>query len=111
MNHMNHSHQTLPTVVDLEVTRILELRESRIVLKKRLSELEEILERAENSVINMVERGEPVSSSHLLKVKTVERHFPSWREEFTRFAGIKATARVLANTPPQIYKVLVIKEK
>ena len=97
-------------VTDGDIARILHLRESKSLLKKRLAELDENLEQAEFDVIKRIEDGAPVHTTHQLNVRETQRHFPSWKDAFISVAGINAAARVLANTKPQIYKSLVISE-
>lgn len=56
----------------------------------------------------MVEAGSVVKTTHPLRVKTSERHFPSWKDAFISQLGLHAAAKVLAQTAPRIYKTLVI---
>lgn len=95
-------------VTDDEVNRILNLRDNRAMLKRRLEEVEATLEQAEEGVIKMLETGNPVKSSYPLRVKTSERHFPSWKDAFISHLGQSAAAKVLAQTQPRIYKTLII---
>lgn len=95
-------------ITDNEVNQIVNLRDSRALLKRRLDEIESALEQAEEDVIKLVEAGVVVKTSYPIKVKTSERHFPSWKDAFISHLGISAAAKVLAQTEPRIYKTLVI---
>ena len=99
---------TQPVVTDNEVNRIVNLRDSRALLKKRLEEIEANLEQAEEGVIKLVEAGSIVSTTYPIRVKTSERHFPSWKDAFISHLGLTAAAKVLAQTEPRIYKTLII---
>ena len=102
-----HSELRVP-VTDGDIARILHLRESKSLLKKRLDELEQNLERAEFDIIKRIESGVPVKAINHINVRSTERHFPKWKEAFISAMGIKAAEKVLANTKPQVYKTLVI---
>ena len=95
-------------ITDNEVNQIVSLRDSRTLLKRRLDEIESALEQAEEDVIKLVEAGAVVKTSYPIKVKTSERHFPSWKDAFISHLGVNAAAKVLAQTVPRIYKTLII---
>lgn len=98
-------------ITDNEVNQIISLRDSRALLKRRLDEVEAALENAEEDVIKLVEAGSAVKTTYPLRVKTSERHFPSWKDAFIQHLGVNAAAKVLAHTEPRIYKTLIITQE
>lgn len=102
---------TQSVITDNEVNHIVRLRDSRAQLKKRLNEIEAALEHAEEGVIKLVEAGGLMKTTYPLRVKTSERHFPSWKDAFVSHLGVNAAAKVLAQTEPRIYKTLIITQE
>ncbi len=108
---IQNQNATQSVVTDNEVNRIVSLRDSRAILKKRLEEIEANLEQAEEGVIRLVEAGSAIETTYPIKVKVSERHFPSWKDAFISHLGLTAAAKVLAQTEPRIYKTLIITQE
>lgn len=95
-------------VTDHDVENIINLRESREQLKRRLAEVEDSLILAEEAVIQRLEVGAKVQAKYPLEIKTRERYFPSWKDAFLSRLGETEAAKVMAQTPPRVYKSLLI---
>jgi hypothetical protein len=102
---------SLKPVTDLDVAKVLNLRESKAFLKKRLEQIDSDLAALEEELIARIEAGARIESHYPVSVKTSERRYPSWKDEFISVAGESKAKKVIDSTTPTISKSIVIATK
>ncbi|HLD99592.1 MAG TPA: hypothetical protein VJB59_04995 [Bdellovibrionota bacterium] len=97
------------SVCDLEVAELIAMRDTFAALKRRMELLEPHLESKEAAIISKIEAGADTSRCRYnLEVKTSNRTFPSWKEEFISRLGKDEANIVALNTPQRVYKKLLV---
>ena len=99
------------SITEVDVTKLLNLRESRAFLKKRLEQIDSELDTLEEELIGRIENGAAITCRYPISVKTTERRYPSWKEAFVTLAGEQEAKKVTDSTPPTITKSIVISQK
>lgn len=99
------------SVTDTEIIKLLNLRESKTFIKKRLEQIDSELTTVEEELIARIEAGARIESHHPVSVKTSERRCPSWKDEFISVAGESKARKVIDSTTPTISKSIVISTK
>ena len=100
-----------PSVAESDVTKLLNLRESKSFLKKRLEQIDSELEALEQDLIERLEQGAEVKCRYPVSIKVTERRYPSWKDAFIGIAGEQEAKRITESTAPTISKSLVVLEK
>jgi hypothetical protein len=98
-------------VTDTDVTRLMNLRESKSFLKKRLEQIDIDLSTAEEELITRIEAGARIQSRYPVSINTSERRYPSWKEAFIVAVGEMEAKKVTDSTEPTISKSIVISTK
>ena len=98
-------------VTDLDVTKLLNLRDSKSFLKKRLEQVDTDLSAAEEELITRIEAGARIQSRYPVSIKTSERRYPSWKDAFITAVGEMEAKKVTDSTEPTIAKSIVISTK
>lgn len=100
-----------PAITNADVIKLMNLRESKAFIKKRLEQIDSDLATLEEVLIARIEAGARIESHHPVSIKTRERRYPSWKEEFISVAGESKAKKVIESTTPTISKSLVISAK
>lgn len=98
-------------VTDIDVAKVLNLRESKAFLKKRIEQIDSELTTVEEELIKRIEAGARIESRNPVSIKTSERRCPSWKDEFISVAGESKAKKVIDSTTPTISKSIVISTK
>lgn len=98
-------------ITEIEIASLLNLRESKSFLKKRLEQIDSDLESLEQELIGRIEHGAKVTCRYPVNVKVSERRYPSWKDAFIRIAGEQEAKRITESTSPTVSKSLVVLEK
>lgn len=99
------------SITDVEVMKLMNLRESKTFIKKRLEQIDSDLTALEDDLIARIESGARIESRHPISIKTSERRCPSWKEAFITVAGEPEVKKVIDSTAPTITKSIVISNK
>lgn len=99
------------SITDIEVMKLMNLRESKTFIKKRLEQIDSDLAALEDDLIARIESGARIESHHPISIKTSERRCPSWKEAFITVAGEPEAKKVINSTDPTISKSIVISTK
>lgn len=102
---------SIKPVTNIDVAKILNLRESKAFLKKRLAQIDSDLTALEEELIARIEAGARIESHHPVSIKTSERRCPSWKDEFISVAGESKAKKVIDSTTPTTSKSIVISTK
>lgn len=108
--HMKLKSSVKP-VTDIDVTKVLNLRESKAFLKKRLEQIDSDLESMESELIERIKSGASIECKALVSVKTSERRYTSWKKAFLKFAGEQESKKIIDATEPTVTKSLIISTK
>jgi hypothetical protein len=96
------------TIGQTEFDEIVALRESYCALSRRV-ELHEAHIRAKGeAVIKRLENGAIVNAACAVSIRVTQRRYPAWKSHFVEVCGAQAADRVQQETPPTLYKKLVI---
>lgn len=108
MNGSNtaRKHQQISPI---EIEALVARRDALDGLKKRYDHMEASVRATEADLIEALRLGADVPQGYDLQVRTTERKYPSWKSHFAAVCGAEATARVLGETTPTIYKILIVK--
>lgn len=98
-------------ITEMEIANLLNLRESKSFLKKRLEQIDSDLESLEQELIGRIEHGVTVTCRYPVSVKVTERRYPSWKDAFIGIAGEQEAKRITESTAPTISKSLIVTEK
>lgn len=98
-------------VTDLDVTKLLNLRDSKSFLKKRLEQIDVDLSTAEEELITRIEAGARIESHYPVSIKTSERRYPSWKDAFINVVGETEAKKITDSTEPTISKSIIISSK
>ncbi len=102
----------IPTPVsDLDVTKLINLRESKTFLKKRLEQIDLDLSTAEDELIARIEAGAQIVTQYPVSIKITERRYPSWKDAFIKALGDSEAKKVTDITAPTISKSIVVSTK
>lgn len=96
-------------ITDIELQQLRAKKDARSQLKKKLAEVEDDLKRQEQSLIEMIDNGAEVLSDREVKIKKIERRYPSWKEHFINECGKDLADEVLKLTTPKVHRELIIK--
>ncbi|MFP5492660.1 MAG: hypothetical protein ACLGG0_14240 [Bacteriovoracia bacterium] len=99
------------SITDADVVKIINLRESKAFIKKRLEQIDSDLAALEENLIARIEGGARIESHHYVSIKTTERRCPSWKDAFISVAGELEAKRIIDSTTPTISKSVVIANK
>lgn len=99
------------SITEMEIANLLNLRESKSFLKKRLEQIDSDLESLEQELIGRIEDGAEVTCRYPVSVKVTERRYPSWKDAFLGIAGEQEAKRITESTAPTISKSLIVTEK
>lgn len=99
------------SITDVEIIKLMNLRESKVFIKKRLEQIDSDLTALEEELIVRIEAGAPIECPHPISVKTSERRYPSWKDAFISIAGEPKAKKVIDSTAPTITKSIVISNK
>jgi len=102
---------SVASITDIEVMKLMNLRESKTFIKKRLEQIDSDLTALEDDLIARIESGARIESPHPICVKTSERRCPSWKDAFIAAAGETEAKKVIESTTPTISKSIVISTK
>ena len=102
---------TIEPVTDLDISKVINLRESKSFLKKRLEQIEADLDSVECDLISRIEDGAVIQSRFPVSIKTTERRYPSWKDAFVAAVGESEAKKVTESTRPTISKSIVISSK
>lgn len=105
------SEPSVGSITEIEVMKLINLRESKTFIKKRLEQIDSDLTALEDDMIARIESGGRIESSHPIGVKTSERRYPSWKDAFIAAAGEQEAKKVIDSTTPTISKSIVITNK
>lgn len=105
------SETSVASITDIEVMKLMNLRESKAFIKKRLEQIDSDLTTLEDDLIARIESGARIESHHSISVKTSERRYPSWKDAFIAAAGETEAKKVVESTTPTISKSIVISTK
>jgi hypothetical protein len=98
-------------ISDADLARILNLRNAKAFLKKRLEQIDSDLSLLEDELIARFESGATIDSHHMVSIKITERRCPSWKDAFMNLAGEQEAKRIIDSTAPHVSKSIVIKLK
>lgn len=99
------------SITDADVIKVMNLRESKAFIKKRLEQIDSDLAAFEDEMIARIENGASIESRHLVSIKISERRYPSWKDAFISVAGAPEAKKVIDSTAPTISKLIVIANK
>lgn len=99
------------SVTDADVAKVINLRESKAFIKKRLEQIDSDLAALEDDLIARIEDGARIESHHYVSIKTTERRYPSWKDAFISVAGELEAKRIIDATTPTLSKSVVIANK
>lgn len=105
------SEPSVGSITEIEVMKLINLRESKGFIKKRLEQIDADLTALEDDLVERIESGAGIESSHPICVKTSERRYPSWKDAFITAAGEQEAKKVIESTAPTISKSIVITTK
>ena len=95
-------------ITEVDVVKILNLRESKNFMKSRLEQIEDELSVLETRMVELIELNMPIVSRHIVNVKVSERRYPSWKDAFINYCGEQESKKIVASTTPTISKSIVI---
>lgn len=101
----------LKSVDDTDISKLLNLRESKSFLKKRLEQIDSDIEAIEKDLIERIDLGAQIICRYPVSVKVTERRYPSWKEEFIKLAGEQKAKNITELTPPTVSKSIVVLTK
>ena len=101
---------TSDSITDIEIGKLIALRESKTRAKEHLAEIEDSLSLLEKDLIARIEAGAE-SQSHVLSIKTTERSYPSWKDAFVGRLGDLEAKKVTDSTQPTVSKSIIISSK
>lgn len=107
----NLSEPIIASITEIEVLKLMNLRESKAFIKKRLEQIDCDLAALEDDIIVRIESGARIESPHPICVKITERRYPSWKDAFITVAGELEAKKVIDSTTPTISKSIVISTK
>lgn len=99
------------SVTEEDITKLLNLRESKAFLKKRLDQIDSDLDALEEELIGRIENGAVIECRYPVSVKTTERRYPSWKDAFVKVAGEQEAKKVTDCTEPTVSKSVVVSQK
>lgn len=105
------AESSVGSITEIEVMKLINLRESKTFIKKRLEQIDADLAALEVDMIARIECGARIESPHPICVKTSERRYPSWKDAFITAAGEQEAKKVIESTAPTISKSIVITNK
>jgi hypothetical protein len=99
-----------PILHQIEVEKVLALRETHKALKDRLELMDKALREAEGDVLAKLDAGADLAHcGYAVSVQVVERRYPAWKEEFIARLGKAHAGEVLESTEPTVYRKVVVK--
>lgn len=108
MNGSNNARKR-QQISSTEIEALIARREALDGLKKRYELMEVSVRATEADLIKAIQSDADVPNGYDLQIRTTERKYPSWKSHFAAICGAEATARVLDETAPTVYKTLIVK--
>lgn len=94
------------SITDADVIKVINLRESKAFIKKRLEQIDSDLTALEDEMIAKIEDGASIESCHLVSIKISERRYPSWKDAFISVAGEPEAKRVIDSTTQRLPRLV-----
>jgi len=92
-----------------QIAKIMELKRTQQQLKDELAQIEKAIAQEESDLMEALEFGADTSNcGYKIELRTYQRRYPSWRDEFIARLGREAAVTFYKATEPRTYRKLVI---
>lgn len=103
------SQSNTQSITSAQIEQLLAMRETQKGLKERLKLMDEAVEKAEETIIDMVCKGaDTFACGFEVRIQELERRYPAWKEHFISRLGKAEADSVMENTAPVMHRKLVV---